>query len=63
MRSRAGVGYMAALITEVLVDDLPFFRDGVAPGLILSRPIQLVGDTEGVRQALEVSTSEKPELP
>jgi two-component system, NarL family, nitrate/nitrite response regulator NarL len=53
---------MAALVTVVVVDDHPFFRDGVARGLSLSGRIQVVGEAEDGRQALEIIAREKPEV-
>jgi two-component system nitrate/nitrite response regulator NarL len=53
---------MAALVTVVVVDDHPFFRDGVARGLSLSGLIQVVGEAEDGRQALEIIAREKPEV-
>jgi two-component system nitrate/nitrite response regulator NarL len=53
---------MAALVTVVVVDDHPFFRDGVARGLTLSGRIKVLGEAEDGRQALEVIAREKPEV-
>jgi two-component system nitrate/nitrite response regulator NarL len=53
---------MAALVTAVVVDDHPFFRDGVARGLTQSGRVQVVGEAEDGRQALEVIAREKPEV-
>jgi two-component system nitrate/nitrite response regulator NarL len=53
---------MAALVTVVVVDDHPFFRDGVARGLAQSGRIQILGEAEDGRQALEVIGREKPQV-
>jgi two-component system nitrate/nitrite response regulator NarL len=53
---------MAALVTVVVVDDHPFFRDGVARGLSQSGRIQVLGEAEDGRQALEVIGREKPQV-
>jgi two-component system, NarL family, nitrate/nitrite response regulator NarL len=62
MRTQGWVSIMAALVTVVVVDDHPFFRDGVARGLSLSGRIQVVGEAEDGRQALEIIAREKPEV-
>jgi len=53
---------MAALVTVVVVDDHPFFRDGVARGLSQSGRIRVLGEAEDGRQALEVIAREQPEV-
>jgi two-component system, NarL family, nitrate/nitrite response regulator NarL len=53
---------MAALVTVVVVDDHPFFRDGVARGLTQSGRIRVLGEAEDGRQALEVIAREQPEV-
>jgi two-component system nitrate/nitrite response regulator NarL len=53
---------MAALVTVVVVDDHPFFRDGVARGLTQSGQIRVVGEAEDGRQALEMIRLEQPEV-
>jgi two-component system nitrate/nitrite response regulator NarL len=53
---------MAALVTAVVVDDHPFFRDGVARGLTLSGRIKVLGEAPDGREALELIAREKPEV-
>ncbi len=53
---------MATLVTVVVVDDHPFFRDGVARGLTQSGRIRVMGEAEDGRQALEVIAREQPEV-
>jgi two-component system, NarL family, nitrate/nitrite response regulator NarL len=53
---------MATLVTVVVVDDHPFFRDGVARGLTQSGRIKVLGEAEDGRQALEVIAREQPEV-
>jgi two-component system nitrate/nitrite response regulator NarL len=53
---------MAALVTVVVVDDHPFFRDGVARGLTQSGRIRVLAEAEDGRQALEVIAREQPEV-
>jgi two-component system nitrate/nitrite response regulator NarL len=53
---------MAPLVTVVVVDDHPFFRDGVARGLSQSGRIRVVGEAEDGRRALEVIALEQPEV-
>jgi two-component system nitrate/nitrite response regulator NarL len=47
-------------ITVVVVDDHPFFRDGVIRGLTRSGQIEVVGEAGDGRQALEVIERERP---
>jgi two-component system, NarL family, nitrate/nitrite response regulator NarL len=53
---------MAALVTVVVVDDHPFFRDGVARGLTQSGRIRVLGEAEDGRRALEIIALEQPEV-
>jgi two-component system nitrate/nitrite response regulator NarL len=53
---------MAALVSVVVVDDHPFFRDGVARGLTQSGRIRVLGEAEDGRRALEVIAREQPEV-
>jgi len=53
---------MAALVTAVVVDDHPFFRDGVARGLTLSGQIKVLGEAADGREALVLIAREKPEV-
>lgn len=47
-------------VTVVVVDDHPFFRDGVARGLTRSGQIEVVGEAENGREALEVIKRQLP---
>jgi two-component system, NarL family, nitrate/nitrite response regulator NarL len=53
---------MAALVTVVVVDDHPFFRDGVARGLTQSGRIRILGEAGDGREALEVIGREQPDV-
>jgi two-component system nitrate/nitrite response regulator NarL len=46
----------------VVVDDHPFYRDGVSRGLTLDGRIQVVGEAGGGREALEVIARETPDV-
>ncbi len=52
-----GLGQM---VTVVVVDDHPFFRDGVTRGLLQSGQIKVVGEAGTGREALEVIHRENP---
>lgn len=49
-------------VTVVVVDDHPFFRDGVTRGLVTSGLITVVGEAATGREALEVITAERPDV-
>jgi two-component system nitrate/nitrite response regulator NarL len=53
---------MGTLVTAVVVDDHPFFRDGVARGLTQSGQIKVVGEAENGREGLEVIKRESPDV-
>ena len=53
---------MAPLITVVVIDDHPFFRDGVTRGLVQSGQIKVIGEAENGRDGIEVIRSEKPDV-
>jgi two-component system, NarL family, nitrate/nitrite response regulator NarL len=53
---------MGKPITVVVVDDHPFFRDGVTRGLVNSGYIKVVGEAENGREALEVIGRERPDV-
>jgi two-component system nitrate/nitrite response regulator NarL len=53
---------MAPLVTVVVVDDHPFFRDGVSRGLAQSGYVKVVGEAENGRDALEVIQREQPDV-
>jgi two-component system nitrate/nitrite response regulator NarL len=49
-------------VTVVVVDDHPFFRDGVTRGLVTSGLITVVGEAGTGREALEVIAAERPDV-
>jgi two-component system, NarL family, nitrate/nitrite response regulator NarL len=49
-------------VTVVVVDDHPFFRDGVTRGLSRDPRLQVVGEAENGREALEVIGREQPDV-
>ncbi len=49
-------------IRVVIVDDHPFFRDGVARGLSLDPRIEVVGEAGDGREALELIGREQPDV-
>lgn len=51
-----------SIVRVVVVDDHPFFRDGVTRGLLQSGQIKVVGEAENGRAALEVIAREKPDV-
>jgi two-component system, NarL family, nitrate/nitrite response regulator NarL len=51
-----------SLVTAVVIDDHPFFRDGVARGLNRSGTIRVVGEAENGRDGLEVIRAEAPDV-
>jgi two-component system, NarL family, nitrate/nitrite response regulator NarL len=53
---------MGTPITVVVVDDHPFFRDGVTRGLVNSGYIKVVGEAENGRAGLEVIERERPDV-
>jgi two-component system, NarL family, nitrate/nitrite response regulator NarL len=53
---------MGALVTVVVVDDHPFFRDGVTRGLVGSGYIKVVAEAEDGRQGIEAITRERPDV-
>ncbi len=50
------------LVTVVVADDHPFFRDGVARGLNNSGRIRIVGEAGDGREALELIRAEHPQV-
>jgi two-component system nitrate/nitrite response regulator NarL len=56
------VSSMGRLVTVVVVDDHPFFRDGVARGLTQSGQIKVVGEAENGREGIEVIRRERPDV-
>lgn len=53
---------MGAPVTVVVVDDHPFFRDGVTRGLTLSGQIKVVAEAENGRDGLEAIARERPDV-
>ncbi|MGV9709801.1 response regulator [Gordonia sp. NPDC003424] len=53
---------MDSLVTVVVVDDHPFFRDGVARGLTQSGRIRVVGEAGDGTSGLEVIRREDPDV-
>ena len=51
-----------ALVRVVVIDDHPFFRDGVTRGLTQSGYIRVVGEAENGRDGIEVIRSESPDV-
>ncbi|MBV8987530.1 MAG: response regulator transcription factor [Solirubrobacterales bacterium] len=47
-------------VTVVVVDDHPFFRDGVTRGLTRSGQIEVIGEAGNGREALDLITRERP---
>jgi len=50
------------LVRAVVVDDHPFFRDGIRRGLTQSGRITVVGDAGGGREGLELIRAEHPDV-
>jgi len=61
-RILTGVRSSDKKVTVVVVDDHPFFRDGVTRGLVNSGMITVVGEAGNGREALEVITAESPDV-
>jgi two-component system nitrate/nitrite response regulator NarL len=53
---------MAVQLRVVVVDDHPFFRDGVARGLVQSGQITVVGEADDGRAGLELIVREQPDV-
>ena len=49
-------------VRVVVVDDHPFFRDGLSRGLINSGRIEMVGEAENGRDGLDIITAERPDV-
>jgi two-component system, NarL family, nitrate/nitrite response regulator NarL len=56
------VSTMGTTVRVVVVDDHPFFRDGVTRGLQNSGYIRVIGEAGDGREGLEVIAREKPEV-
>lgn len=53
---------MGTAVRVVVIDDHPFFRDGVTRGLQNSGQIRVVGQAGDGREGLEVITAERPDV-
>jgi two-component system nitrate/nitrite response regulator NarL len=53
---------MVDQVRVVLVDDHPFFRDGVARGLVQSGEIKIVGEADDGRAGLDLIAREQPDV-
>ena len=53
---------VAALVSVVVVDDHPFFRDGVSRGLTLDGRCRVVGEAGTGREALETIRDQDPDV-
>ncbi len=53
---------MSSMITVVVVDDHPFFRDGIARGLTQSGQIRVIAEAENGRDGIEIITRERPDV-
>ena len=49
-------------VRVVVVDDHPFFRDGLTRGLVNSGRVDVVGEAENGRDALELITELRPDV-
>ena len=53
---------MEEFVTAVVVDDHPFFRDGIVRGLTLSGRVKVLGDAGDGREGLELIRAESPDV-
>jgi two-component system nitrate/nitrite response regulator NarL len=53
---------MAGQITVVVMDDHPFYRDGLSRGLALDGRVKVVGEAGGGREGLEIIANEDPDV-
>ena len=53
---------MGKLVTVVVIDDHPFFRDGVTRGLVQSGQIKVLGDADNGRDGIDLIVREKPDV-
>jgi two-component system, NarL family, nitrate/nitrite response regulator NarL len=53
---------MAEMVTVVVVDDHPFFRDGVTRGLVQSGRIKVLAEAADGREGLEAIARERPDV-
>ena len=52
----------SSFVTAVVIDDHPFYRDGVSRGLTMSGRVKVVGEAEDGRRGLELIASERPDV-
>ncbi|SDJ50691.1 two component transcriptional regulator, LuxR family [Frankineae bacterium MT45] len=55
-------GHAQQLITAAVIDDHPFFRDGITRGLVQSGRIKVVGEADGGRAGLDLLRSQRPDV-
>ncbi len=53
---------MEEFVTAVVVDDHPFFRDGVVRGLTMSGRVKVLGEAGDGREGLELIRAESPDV-
>jgi two-component system nitrate/nitrite response regulator NarL len=53
---------MGTLVTAVVVDDHPFFRDGLSRGLTLSGRVKVLAEAGSGREGIEVIRRERPDV-
>jgi two-component system nitrate/nitrite response regulator NarL len=53
---------MGARVTVVVVDDHPFYRDGVSRGLTLSGQVRVVAEAGSGREGIEAIQRERPDV-
>lgn len=53
---------MEEFVTAVVVDDHPFFRDGIVRGLTMSGRVKVLGDAGDGRAGLELIRAEAPDV-
>ena len=55
-------GEALSLITVVVVDDHPFYRDGITRGLVHSGRMRVAGEAGGGRAGLDLIAHERPDV-
>jgi len=53
---------MTRQVTVVVMDDHPFYRDGLSRGLTLDGRVKVVGQAAGGREGLEIIAAEDPDV-
>jgi len=53
---------MTRQVTVVVMDDHPFYRDGLSRGLTLDGRVKVVGEAGGGREGLEIIATEDPDV-